>query len=194
VEEGNPVGWLLLSNLVLLAVVVGIGIVVLSLARQIGVLHERTAPLGLARQTPPVRVGERLPPLVATNLRGDDVDLDRVAAAGTHVALLFVATDCPICRTVAPVFQQRVDSAGAGLAGYLVSDAATGAYRDHAAAARVDPDRCLVSGVLALQLQVRMLPFLVVMDPDGRLVARELVQGARALDRALAALWPDRTA
>lgn len=184
----NPNGWLLLSNLLLLAVVAGIGIVVLSLARQIGVLHERTSPLGLARQTPRIRIGDRLPPLVAPNLLGDDVDLDVIAAGGTHVALLFVATDCPICRTLAPAFWRRTRAGGTGLVGYLVCDAATQAFHDHAAAAGVDAAHCLVSRLLALQLQVRLLPFLVVMDPDGRLVVREVVQGARGLDRTLSAI------
>jgi methylamine dehydrogenase accessory protein MauD len=187
-DEGDLASWLLVSNGLLLAVTVGMGVMVLSLARQVRMLHQRTAALGLARRAPPVRVGERLPPLVAENLRGDDVDLDVIAAGGSHVALLFVAAACPICRTVAPLFRQRVASAGVELAGYLVGSDGAGVLRDDGVAAGFDPDHCLVGGLLALQLRVRLLPFLVVMDPQGRLVARELIQGARALDRTLSAV------
>ena len=43
--------WLLVSNLLLLAVLGALALVVLSLARQIGILHERTAPLGLVSKS-----------------------------------------------------------------------------------------------------------------------------------------------
>jgi hypothetical protein len=89
---------------------------------------------------------------------------------------------------VAPLFAQRVERAGDGLAGYLVGGDASPAFREHAATAGFDPVRCLVSRLLALQLQVRLLPFLVVIDPEGRLLTRELIQSARSLDRTLAAV------
>jgi hypothetical protein len=42
--------WLLLSDVALLVVVGGLAVVVVVLARQIGVLHERTAPAGALMQ------------------------------------------------------------------------------------------------------------------------------------------------
>ena len=193
-NEAIPGDWLLIVNLLLLVVLLGLGVVVLSLARRVGVLQERTAALRLARQTPSVRIGQRLPPLVATNLDGDDVDLDVLASGGRHVALLFVASDCPICRTVAPAFRQRVANAGPGLAGFLVGSDAAQALREHGAAAGIEPAHCLLGSLLAFQLQVRVLPFLVVMDPSGRLLARELIQGERALDRTLSTVPAVRAA
>ncbi len=179
-------GWLLLSNLLLFGVLVGLGLVVVSLARQIGILHERTAPLGVLKASPPLRLGEVVPPLRASDLRGLEVDLTQAALRGEPHALLFVATDCSLCRSVLAEFKAQIENPSRPLVGYLVGDG-TGidGYRAYAEDHGFDPRQFLVSQALAIQLQVRLLPFLVVIDGQGRLRVREAVQGPQALRRIL---------
>jgi methylamine dehydrogenase accessory protein MauD len=183
--------WLLASNVLLLILVGGLGFLVLSLARQIGVLHERTAPLGLLRQAPGLKLGEIVPSLQAPNLFGRQVDLTQPALDGHALALLFVAPDCPVCSSVLPAFRTLTQSqtGTAPLAGYLVSDGTrVDDCRAYADSRDVDPRRYLISQALAVQMQVRLLPFLVVIDAEGRLRAQEAVQDSRALARVLSRL------
>ncbi len=180
--------WLLASNVLLLILLGGLGFLVLSLARQIGVLHERTAPLGVLRQAPGLKLGEMVPPLQAPDLFGREVDLSRV---GHGLALLFVAPDCPVCSSVLPAFRALTESqmGTKPLSGYLVSDGARiDECRVYAESCDINPRRYLISQALALQMQVRLLPFLVVIDAEGRLQAREMVQDSRALSRILSRL------
>jgi hypothetical protein len=75
------------------------------------------------------------------------------------------------------------------LSGYLVSDGARiDDCRAYAESCDIDPHRYLISQALAVQMQVRLLPFLVVIDAEGRLQAREIVQDSRALSRILSRL------
>ena len=181
--------WLLVSNALLLVLLGGLGFVALSLARQIGVLHERTAPLGLLRKAPGLKLGEMVPPLKAPNLSGGEVDLMQEAAEGRAVALLFVAPDCPVCASVLPAFKTLTRDGMDSVSGYLVSDGTRiDDCRAYAESAGFDPHRYLISQALAVQMQVRLLPFLVVIDDRGRLQAQEMVQDPRALARILSRL------
>lgn len=183
--------WLLVSNGLLLVLLGGLGFVVLSLARQIGVLHERTAPLGLLRQAPGLKLGEVVPPLKAPDLLGGEVDLLQAAAGGRAVALLFVAPDCPVCGAVLPAFKTLTGAQDGmeSVSGYLVSDGTRiDDCRAYAESGGFDPRRYLISQALAVQMQVRLLPFLVVIDAQGCLQAQEVVQDPRALARILSRL------
>ena len=180
--------WLLASNVLLLILLGGLGFLVLPLARQIGVLHERTAPLGLLRQAPGLKLGEIVPSLQAPDLFGREVDLTQ---AGHALVLLFVAPDCPVCSSVLPAFRTLTQSQTGtiSLSGYLVSDGTRiDDCRAYAESFDINPRRYLISQALAVQMQVRLLPFLVVIDAEGRLQAREVVQDSRALYRILSRL------
>ena len=79
---------LIFSTVFIAIFVIVLSVVMFSLARQIGVLHERTQPM--ASDLRPVRSKE------GEILRGLDVPEDTVDT--DSVMLLFVATNCPICR------------------------------------------------------------------------------------------------
>ncbi len=166
-------------------VLLGLALVVLSLARQVGILHKRLAQVGTNRARKGLAPGATLPELALTALSGSPVDLSRGKSA-----LLFLSADCPVCRSVLPAFESSL--AGSGLTGYRVADGLPGpdgGLPDYAAYARerdLDPDRFLVSQELGLVLGVRQLPTLVLLD-EGRLVRRETVGEPAAVKRLLAA-------
>ena len=82
--------WLGLSSLVLAVCVVVLAIMLLSIARQIGVLHERTQPMASRLQTMEVQEGDAL----------EGLELPVQAEQSVEVALLFVSTACPVCRSL----------------------------------------------------------------------------------------------
>jgi methylamine dehydrogenase accessory protein MauD len=176
------VTWLLVSNVALLAVVAGLGLVVFSLARQIGILHERTAPLGVLQAAPALEQGSEVPDLDMPTLAGGRVGLRDAGDRGHWTALLFVATDCPICKSVLPAYLDQLHDRRGSLAGYWVSDGADmAAYPAYAEAHGLDEAHYLVSQELGLHLQVRQLPSLVLIDDSARLAVNQVVQSPRQL-------------
>ena len=174
--------WLFVSNLLLLAVLGALALVVLSLARQIGILHERTAPLGLQAKNQGVEEGGEVPELELPALTGAHVGLRDAAQRGRWSTLLFIAADCPICRSVLPAYLDMLRDRESWLEGYWVSDGSDmPSYPAYAEANGIDPERYLISQELALHLQVRQLPSIAIIDDRGRLAAGRVVQSARQL-------------
>lgn len=93
-------GWWLASYISLWLLVVALVVVVLALARQIGVLHLRLGPRGALEmddEGPPL--GEAPEPTDARSLDGREMT---VGGPGEPQLLLFVSPGCPICREVLP--------------------------------------------------------------------------------------------
>ncbi len=174
--------WLVISNVALLAVVAGLGLVVFSLARQIGILHERTAPLGVAQSNAGLSEGSEVPQLEMPTLAGGHMGLRDGSDAGRWVAMLFVAADCPICKSVLPAYLDQLQEHGKLLDGFWVSDGVDmAAYPAYAAAHGMDEERYLISQEVGLHLQIRQLPSLVLIDDRARLAVNQPVQGPRHL-------------
>ena len=176
--------WLGIATAVQLVVLIVLAVVVLSLARQVGILHERLSPAGMTRAREGIRVGERLPGVELQTLNGDRPDLSQ-ADGVERLALLFVAADCPICRSVLPAFEQAlIDSAAGSTAGYWVSDGLQMAdYEAYCDQHRIDPDRFIVSQDLGLLLGIRQIPALVILDRDRQLLALEVLNGPKQVQR-----------
>jgi methylamine dehydrogenase accessory protein MauD len=174
--------WLLISNVTLLAVVAGLGVVVFSLARQIGILHERTAPLGVLQAAPAMEQGSEVPELDMPTLAGGRVGLHDASDAGQWTALLFVAAQCPICKSVLPAYLDQLHDNRAAIEGFWVGDGADmSAYPAYAEAHGMDEGHFLVSQELGLHLQVRQLPSLVLIDDQARLAVNRVVHSPRQL-------------
>jgi methylamine dehydrogenase accessory protein MauD len=96
---------IVLTSQVLLWIAIIIqGGIIMALARQIGVLHERIAPVGALKLDKHTEVGQRAPVFVldSINARGA-VHVGGERPDGKSQLLLFVAPDCPICKVLIPV-------------------------------------------------------------------------------------------
>ena len=174
------------SHLGLLAAVLALGAVVLSLGRQIGVLHERTAPAGVA----PTRIRQRqsIDPaaLTLTSVSGATATLAEFAA-GRDVAILFVGPHCPICKALLPRFRQTLDGLDV-LACYAGGNEAVDVQARYARQNALDPERYFVGLELAAALQVLHTPTLVIVDGGGRIAFRETLRGLGHLNSTAAKL------
>jgi methylamine dehydrogenase accessory protein MauD len=167
-------------------ILIGLAVVVLSLARQVGILHERLSPAGMQRSRNEIQPGEVVPTLSLAAVSGVQAEF-----AGKQSALLFTSAECPICRSVLPAFEEAVN--GSGFVSYWVTDGMPGPsgavpdYHQYAADNRLDEDRLLVSQELALTLGVQQIPALVLIDSEQKLIARELLKGPRQVASLFAA-------
>ena len=197
------------SQVGLLLGLLALGVVALSLARQIGVLHERTAPVGGLLQKARREAG-----------KVDRIDLDavRVAtaagfigplrelASGQAIALLFVNEDCAVCKSLLPGYEAALGPCAA-LPLVLVGGAISYPDRrerspgestlpagprpplagidlaDFANLHDLAAERVLASAELAVALQVMQTPTLAVLDAQGRLLERVRLRGASHLSK-----------
>lgn len=97
---------LCLWQAVLVVLVLVLAVVLVALARQIGVLHERLAPLGNQEVKPGLDVGQVVPRLILHTLDGQPFTVGDVLPAGRRQLLLFVAAECPVCKRVSPIARQ----------------------------------------------------------------------------------------
>ncbi len=159
-------------------ILIGLAVVVLSLARQVGILHERLSPAGMQRSRNGIQPGEIVPAQSLTAISEAPITF-----TGRPAALLFMSAECPICRSVLPAFEDAVG--GTDFAPYWVADGLPGPsgempdYTRYAADQRLDEDRLLVSQELGLTLGIQQIPALVLIDAEQKLIAREVLNGPR---------------
>ena len=166
---------LIASQVLLAAVLVSLGAVLLSLARQIGVLHERTAPVGGLLQK--VRQAERidLDAVQVSTAAGVDQPLRRVAD-GRPLALLFVAERCPVCKSLLPSYQEALGKRG--FSPFVVGDGASATALARLAEGQGVPRyRILAAPQLAATLQVLQTPTLALLDRDGKVLQKTRLKG-----------------
>lgn len=184
-------GWWLASYVSLWVLVVVLSLVVVALARQVGLLHLRLGPRGALEiddEGPPL--GEAPEAVRAPALDGRTVT---VGGPGKSQLILFVSPGCPVCREVLPSLPAvaRV----ARVAPVVVSDAGADetphAYGDLGIPVVPAPD-------VAQAYQVPGTPYAVVTDVMGVIRAKgtvnnlEQMEGLvdtarRRLERALSA-------
>jgi methylamine dehydrogenase accessory protein MauD len=178
---------LLVSNALLWVLVVGLALVVLALARQIGVLHERIAPAGALSLSGGLKAGETVPPLALPSLAHGNLTLDEFARREHGVLLFFLSPTCPVCKSLLPVVQ-RIAREEPWLELLLASDG--GEQREHRNYVNehgLDHLPYVLSQELGLTFQVSKLPYAVLVDEAGILVAQGLVNSREHIESLLEA-------
>lgn len=172
---------LVVSNVVLwIAVVVLAGIVV-ALVRQIGVLYERVAPAGALMVARGPAVGDRAPLVVADALGGGTRELGGARPDGRATLLFFLSPTCPICKTLLPALRAVVRAEPA-LDLVLASDGPRDEHEAFARRERLDDVPYVLSAPLGLTYEVGKLPYAVLIDGDGIVRAKGLVNTREHLE------------
>ncbi len=175
--------WLTASVIAQLLAVVALSVLVLSLARQVSILHARLLPAGQAGGL--LTAGDVLEPTSLTTLDGHAQPLS--ANDGYALtALLFVSADCPLCRSLVPGFL-RFNAPSARL---LVAsgDADAGGFAAHADALGIEPGSAAVAPELAGRLGLHELPALCAFGGDNELIVNKVIHAPRQLEHELAQL------
>jgi len=179
---------LVVSNLVLWALVLVLGALVLALARQIGVLHERVAPAGALTGGEGPRPGEASPVLEVADWHGR---LQRVGGpdpAGRDTLLLFVSPTCPLCEELLPVARRVRDAEGAARLRLVVaSDGSRAAHAARVRRHRLESEVFVLSEALGRAWHVARVPHAVLIDAEGTVRARGLVNTREHLESLLEA-------
>ena len=164
---------LVVSQVLLWVLVLVLGGLVLVLARQVGILHERIAPVGALALSNGPSVGEPAPRVAAQSLSGSLARIGEALDDGRSQLLFFLSPRCPVCKTLLPTVQRLARSQRVKLV--YASD---GAEEDHARFALdhdLDTADYFVSTELGLRYQIAKLPYAVLIDSDGIVRAQGIV-------------------
>jgi methylamine dehydrogenase accessory protein MauD len=172
---------LLISNLLLWIVVVALCAVVLALVRQVGLLHERIAPVGALMTQRGLRIGEAVPELKLAALDGRDV---RIGGADRDAGtlLFFLSPTCPVCKTLLPSVLRTARDEVPPLDVVLASDGEPSEHRRFVAEQGLQETPYVLSDTLGISYQVAKLPYAVLIDRDGILRASGLVNTREHLE------------
>jgi methylamine dehydrogenase accessory protein MauD len=176
---------LLISNIVLWITVLLLGALVFALARQIGVLHERIAPVGALALDSGPKVGDAAPLLDLTTLAGSLIALGRARERG--LLLFFLSPTCPVCKKLLPVLRALRSSEAGTVDIVLASDGETDEHRRFVAEQRLDAFPYVLSAELGLGFRIGKLPYAVLLDAEGRVRAKGLVNTREQIESLLVA-------
>ncbi len=171
---------LVFSNLVLwVVVVIQIG-VIYALARQVGILFERVSPVGAMISDSGPALGERVPALALSNLNGAGLTLG--GGDGRAQLVFFLSTNCPICKALLPALKSIRADESAWLDVILASDGRETLHRRLIEAEGLQGFAYVLSAELGMSFRVSKLPFAVLIDRDGKVAAKGLVNSREQLE------------
>jgi methylamine dehydrogenase accessory protein MauD len=171
---------LIVSNVLLWLVLVGLVLVIIALARQIGVLHERIAPVGALTPRGGPEVGDPSPRMTLATLAGETLVVGEPLAPGRMRLLLFVSSDCPVCKRIIPLARSVATAERLDLV--FVGDAEERELRGLIARYGLEGYPFVNGSALGMAYQVGKLPYAVLLDDAGVIAAKGLVNTREHLE------------
>ena len=180
--EGDGVSALGVSNVVLWCFVIAQSVVIVALARQLGVLHERITPVGALLLAKGLKVGDVVPAVSVEDLQGKPLTLGAPRADGRSTLIMFLSPSCPVCKALLPVLKSSRGTEHAWLETVLASDGDAAGQKQFALAEGLTSFPYVVSSALGMSYQVSRLPFAVLFDANGVLRARGIINSREHLE------------
>ncbi|PZU74663.1 MAG: methylamine utilization protein MauD [Rhizobium sp.] len=171
----------LIVSQVLTWIVLGLTVVTcIAMARQLGVLYERVAPVGALTSGSGPTVGTLAPQITLRDLDGALVQVGGSAPADTHRLLMFISPHCAICKKLIPIalnFARREN-----LSVTFAGDDEEQDQQMMRQAQGIERFPFINSGELGRLYGVDKLPHAVLLDSDGTIVAKGLVNSREHLE------------
>jgi methylamine dehydrogenase accessory protein MauD len=158
--------------------VIVLAITVFALARQIGVLFERVAPMGALVTDAGPKVGEAVRRFDLTTLDGRAV---AIGAAGPQL-VFFLSPTCPVCKKLLPILKSIAKAERSWLNIVLASDGEADAHRAFVADRQLGDFPYVLSTDLGMTFRVSRLPYGVLLDSGGVVKAKGLVNSREQLE------------
>jgi len=174
---------LIVSQILSWIVILGLGLALLALARQIGVLHVRLAPAGALLSGKGPVVGEAAPVLDAVSLDGAAIAIGK--PQGHNQLLLFVSPHCPLCKDLIPIAKNFAKTEKLDIV--FVGDDEESEQR--AMIARLDMGALpfVNSSIVGRAFHVDRLPHAALIGADGILISKALVNSREHLESLITA-------
>lgn len=171
-----------ISVVLLWLAVMALGLLVWALSRQVGVLFERVAPMGALVTDAGPAVGQPSPIFDLTGVQSEQVVIGGPQAKPT--LLFFLAPTCPVCKKLIPILKHLARDEAKALRVILASDG-DGDHLQFMREQGLEAMPYLLSTELGMSYRVSRLPYAVLMDRQGTVHAKGLVNSREQLDSLL---------
>ena len=178
---------LVVSQILLWLVFALLALAVFALARQIGVLHERVAPLGALMMDSGIEVGDAAPRFELTDIFGRQLEIGGRREDGRSTMLLFVSPSCPVCKKLLSVVRWFMKSEGRSLDLVLVGDGDPEEHRALAKRYGLESVPFVIAPEIGMRFQVGKLPYAILVDEQGIVRSKGLVNSREHLESLLVA-------
>jgi len=173
---------LAISNTLLWILVLVLAAMVFALVRQIGILFERVAPAGALMSGSGLKTGEETPVLDLETLDGRAIQIGGKSNNGKSTLLFFLSPTCPVCKTLIPILAAMRKSEANWLEIVFASDGDEREHRQWLRENKLESWPYILSQQLGMTMQVAKLPFAALIDENGILCARGLVNTREHLE------------
>lgn len=164
------------------AALIGLGLLVLGLARQIGVLHNRLGPAGALMLSKSVKVGEVSPEFRLRTLDNDEVVIGGAEASGRSTLIMFVAPDCPVCARLVPAIKSIARAEAAHTRVVFASDGDPVVHHRYRQEKGLESYPYVLSPELGMSYSIGKLPYAVLLDPTGVVASQGLVNSREHIE------------
>lgn len=171
---------LVVSNIVLWVAVLALLGTVFALARQIGVLYERIAPMGALMLDSGPKVGESAPAFDLVTLDGRPFATG--GARTKSLLLFFLSPTCPVCKKLLPILKRVAVDEGQWLEIAFASDGDADEHTAFRARAGLQAYPYLLSTDLGMAYRIGKLPYAVLVDEAGKVKAKGLVNSREQIE------------
>ena len=158
------------------------------LFRSVGILYERVAPAGALAIGRGPAVGDQAPVVSAPLLDGGTMEIGGRREDGRRTLLFFLSPTCPVCKTLLPVVRRIAREERERLRLVLASDGPPAEHRRFVEENGLRDVPYVLSTELGMGYRVSRLPYAVLLDDQGVVRAKGLVNSREQLDSLLNAL------
>lgn len=156
-------------------VIVAMGLLMLGLFRQVGMLHERLGPVGALTLSGGAKVGEVAKSFDLPSLTGGDVRIGGAAADGRSTLVFFVSPTCPMCKSMLPILTSIAREHADTTRLVFASDGDEPAQMKMIVQQKLADHPFVLSTDLGIAHGVGKLPYAVLIGTDGTVAAKGLV-------------------
>jgi methylamine dehydrogenase accessory protein MauD len=178
---------LLISQVALWVLLLIVAALQFALLRQVGVIHERIAPMGALTLDKGPKEGESAPVFDLLDLKKRRVRLGGESAAGKSTLIFFLSPTCPVCKKMLPILKSSARSEARRLEIILASDGDAPEHERFVAAQNLIEFPYVLSQELGMTYRVGKLPYAVLIDEAGAVRAKGLINTREHLESLIQA-------
>jgi methylamine dehydrogenase accessory protein MauD len=180
-------GALVISQVALWVLVLVMAGILLALVRQVGVLHERIAPMGALTLDKGPKEGETAPRFDLLDLGGRAVRIGGEDPTHKSTLLFFLSPTCPVCKKMLPILRSAARSEAGWLDIVLASDGEREEHERFVERADLGQFPYVLSRELGVTYRVGRLPYAVLIDDAGVVRAKGLINTREHLESLIEA-------
>ena len=177
--------FLIASNILLWLAFLGVTIVLLGLMRQVGLLHERSSPMGAMITDHGPDIGDKAPEFELPDYFGRNVTIGGASADARPTLIMFTAPTCPVCDKLFPIIKSIAKAEKISVV--MISDGAPDEHKRFLDNHEMGQIRYVVSAEAGMAFQVGKIPYGVLIDPQGVIRSKGLTNTREHLESLLEA-------